>query len=53
MATECNTGRKPTDNELVGIAANIQVILEHANIDVVPTIDELDLLLDDEEGGER
>jgi len=53
MTTECNTGREPNDNELIGIAANIQLILEQAHFDVVPTVDGLDLLLDDEEGGER
>lgn len=50
MATH---GREPKDNELIGIAANIHHILERAEVDVVPTIDELDLLLDDEDGGGR
>jgi len=50
---ETKHGREPKDNELIGIAANIQTILGQANVDVVPTVDELDLLLDDEEGGER
>jgi len=40
-----NLGREPKDDEVLGVAANLQLILEQTDVDVVPTIDELDLLL--------
>jgi len=44
-----NYGREPREDEVLGVAANLQLILEQTDVDVVPTIDELDLLLDGKE----